>query len=229
MKMKKCAIAFLLSIGIFQAAYSQDKTTTDETEQKEQPSLNPQFGLKVSYIGAYNTADFNGASNATMTTKSGFGAGAFLNIPFSHSWGMQLGLNYAALGSKLTGNYLNNNYATTQNLKYNYFTIPLLARYTIGTSGLTVMAGPQFGILLSAKREAVASGNTANVKSNLKSNDISGVGGLEYKLPFKNFSHDVIVGASYQAGLGNIIKDISKNSTNKMYNNAFSGYVAFAF
>ncbi|WP_447641896.1 MULTISPECIES: porin family protein [Chitinophagaceae] len=219
MKMKKCAIAFLLSMSIFQAAHSQDST---------EQSLNPKFGLKGSFIGAYNTAHFNGAANTTMNTRAGWGVGAFLDIPFSTSWGAQIGLNYAAMGTKLTGYYLNLTYSSSQDIRYNYMTIPLLARYTIGTSGLTVMAGPQFGILLSARRVDGAN-NKTNVKSNLKSNDLAGVGGLEYKLPLHNFSHEVRIGASYQAGLSNIIKDISTNSNNKMYNNAFTGYVAFAF
>lgn len=219
MKMKKYAIAFLLSLGIFQAAHSQDST---------EQSLNPRFGIKGSFINAYNTADFNGASNASMSNKAGWGTGVFLDVPFSQRWGAQLGLNYAQLGTKLTGYYLNLNYSSSQSLKYNYFTIPLLAKYTVGTSGLSILAGPQIGFLLSAKRND-GSGNSTNVKSSLKSNDFSGVGGLEYKLPLHNFSHEVRVGANYQVGLSNVIKDISTNSNNKMYNNAFSAYVAFAF
>ncbi|PZP43921.1 MAG: hypothetical protein DI598_15155 [Pseudopedobacter saltans] len=227
MKMKKYAIVLLLSLGVFQSAYSQDKTT-DDKDDSEETTLNPKFGLKAGYINSNNTADFYGSANATMKSKSGMNFGAFLDIPFSKSWGVQIGMNYAALGTKLTGQYFNITYSDPQNLKYNYFTIPLLAKYTIGNSGLSVLAGPQFGVLLSAKR-VNPNGDKTNVKSGLKSNDIAGLGGLEYKLPLKNFSHDIRIGASYQAGLTNIIKDISSNSSNKMYNNAFNAYVAFVF
>lgn len=226
--MKKYAIVLLLSMGIFQAAYSQDTNKDDKEDEETENSLNPKFGLKAGYIGAYNTADFSGAANADMSTKSGVGFGAFLDIPFSKSWGVQVGMNYASLGSKLTGKYFNITYSDPQTLKYNYFTIPILAKYTIGNSGLSILAGPQFGVLLSAKR-VNPNGDKTNVKTNLKSNDLAGVGGLEYKLPIKNFDHDIRIGASYQAGLSSIIKDASSNSNNKMYNNAFMGYVAFAF
>ncbi len=221
MKMKKCAITFLLSMGIFHAAYSQDST------EEQSSSLNPRFGIKGSFISAYNTASFYGSSNATMSNKAGWGVGAFLDIPFSKQWGAQLGLNYAQLGTKLTGFYLSQNFSASQNIKYNYFTIPILAKYTIGTSGLSILAGPQIGFLLSAKRNDGT--NSTSVKSSLKSNDFAGVAGLEYKLPLHDFSHELRIGASYQAGLSNVIKDISTNSNNKMYNNAINAYVAFAF
>ena len=226
--MKKYAIVLLLSMGIFQSAFSQDTTKDDKDDEETENLLNPRFGLKAGYIGAYNTADFYGSANATMSNKSGVGFGALLDIPFSKSWGVQVGMNYAALGSKLTGMYFNITYSDPQTLKYNYLTIPILAKYNIANSGLSILAGPQFGVLLSAKR-VNPNGDKTNVKSNLKSNDLAGVGGLEYKLPLKNFSHDIRIGASYQAGLSSIIKDASSNSNNKMYNNAFTGYVAFVF
>lgn len=226
MKMKKCALALLLCMGIGQAAFSQDV----KKETEDDNSMNPKFGLKISYVGAYNTADFYGSAGSKMSAKSGIGGGAFLDIPFSKSWEAQLGLNFAPLGTKLTGDYMNQTFPTsnTQNIKYNYITIPLLARYNVGQSGLTVMAGPQFGVLISAK-QTNSNNNTTDVKAKIKSNDFAGIGGLEYKLPLHNFDHQVRVGVTYQAGLSNVIKDISTNGNNKMYNNAFSGYVAFVF
>lgn len=229
--MKKCAIALLFSLGMFKAAYSQDKVViTDQDDESEQTdsSLNPRFGLKANFIGAYNTAHFNGTANSSMSNKYGVGFGAFLDIPFTKTWGMQVGLNYAALGSKITGYYFNITYAAKQTLKYNYVTIPLVAKYNIGQSGVTVLAGPQFGILVSAKR-IDGSDNKTDVKSDLKSNDISALGGVEYKLPLNHFSPAVKIGASYQAGLTNIIKTLSDNSNNKMYNNAFSVYASITF
>ena len=224
MKKRNILFTLLIALSLLQTAYAQENTK----DSGDAPTLNPIFGLKFNYISAYNTANFSDGHNSQFKNKSGIGFGAFLDIPFSQKWGIQLGLNYTQLGTKLSGFYFNNYYATNQTLKYNYITIPLLAKYKIANSGLSVMAGPQIGILTSATRYDGA-GNNENVKSNLNSNDFAAVGGLEYTLPLKDFSHQVRIGASYQAGISNIIKDVSTNSYNKMYNNSFSAYAAFAF
>ncbi|MFT4204578.1 MAG: porin family protein [Chitinophagaceae bacterium] len=225
-KMKKCAIALLLSLCVYHAAQAQDFQDSTDTESS---SLNPRIGIKGSFIGAFNSVTFlNSTAEAatSMGPRLSWGVGAYLDIPFDEKWGVQLGLNYASLGTKLKkGYYLNQNYTVSQNLKYNYLTIPILARYNIGTSGWSVLAGPQFGVLLSARRQV--SSTNANVKSYLKSSDWAGVAGLEYKLPVHSFLHDMRVGASFQYGLTNIIKDMDTYSSYKLYNNAANVYVGF--
>lgn len=88
-------------------------------------------------------------------------------------------------------------------LNLNYVNIPLLLQYMYD-NGFRIQAGPQFGLLASAK-----SGNT-NVKSNYKSYDIGLSVGVSYVKPSTGFGYDI----RYNHGLTNI----NENDASKSYN-----------
>lgn len=65
----------------------------------------------------------------------------------------------------------------------NYINLPLLAKYKMSgkVSGLGFYAGPQIGILTSAKLKFA--GEKRNAKDDIKSTDLAGIIGAEYYLP----------------------------------------------
>ena len=112
--------------------------------------------------------------------------------------------------------------SNTANL--NYLSVPILVKYAIQSSGFSVSAGPQIGLLLSAKY-----GDT-DIKSNLKGTDFSGVIGVEYALPM-----GIIFSARYQIGFANVGKSsttsgsgYSYNVSDNIKNNALSITVGYA-
>jgi hypothetical protein len=126
--------------------------------------------------------------------KPGLHAGAFFVIMLNEKFGIQPELLYSMQGSKVDvgGN--------DGKLKFNYITVPVLFRYNI-TEMISVHAGPQFGILASAKAEE-EDGDEEDIKDEFKGIDFGAAGGAEVILPV-GFGF----GARYVIGLNNIVED----------------------
>lgn len=92
----------------------------------------------------------------------GFHVGGFAEMSLSEKFSIQAELLYSAQGSKLESNDVEvqtlggfKNTTTTigsSNLKTSYLNIPILAKFYV-TEKLFVLAGPQFGLLLTAKSD----------------------------------------------------------------------------
>ncbi len=82
--------------------------------------------------------------------------------------------------------------------KFNYINIPILARYNI-TEMISIHAGPQFGLLLSADLED-EDGDQLDIKDDIKGLDIAGATGVEVDLP-----NGLGFGARYVLGFTNNI------------------------
>jgi hypothetical protein len=138
----------------------------------------------------------------------GMHAGAYVTWMFTEHLGLQPEVLYSAQGYK-NGDY---------KVKVNYVNIPVLVRYSVNDL-LSFHAGPQFGVLTSAK--SIAGSNETDVKDQVKGSDMGVAAGVGIDLPMKlNFSFRFI------QGLSDIGKDAS--STIKNYNLQFSvGYTLF--
>lgn len=130
-----------------------------------------------------------------------FHGGLFLSLPFAKKWVFQPELEYSMQGAKSKPE---TNYLVTANEDYRlgYLNVPLLIKYKL-PAGFFAETGPQVGLLLSAKINETEVGdvNTLhyNVKSQLKSTDLSWVLGAGYCSPF-----NVGIDIRYNLGLNNI-------------------------
>jgi len=141
-----------------------------------------QFGIKA------------GANFATITSAPGsktlvsFNGGALVKIPLADAFSLQPEVVYSGQGAKFDGG--------SDHL--NYINIPVLATYTLPV-GVFFKTGPQLGFLLSAK-EKVDGGSDVDIKSALKSTDVSWAFGAGYLIPVTNVGIDV----RYNLGLTKI-------------------------
>jgi hypothetical protein len=146
----------------------------------------------------------------------GLTAGVFATVPISNGFAIQPELSYSAVGYQLKENTGN-----TRNI-FNYIVLPVLAKYSFTNSGFAVYAGPQIGVLLSAKQKV--GGGVADIKQYFKGTDFDAIFGVEYTLPVS-----VIFSARYQLGLANNYKFAAGSSGGgSIKNNAFTitaGYV----
>ncbi|MBL0144634.1 MAG: PorT family protein [Chitinophagaceae bacterium] len=121
--------------------------------------------------------------------KIGFNVGGLVNIPVSSQFSVQPELLFSSEGTKFDDG------TTSQNFNLSYINIPVMLQYN-NESGFYAEAGPQLGILASAKTA------DTDVKEFFNSTNF-GLGlGLGY-----NMSNGLGFGARYSLGLGNIAKD----------------------
>ena len=111
------------------------------------------FGIKAGLNLASVKISALGMQIST-TNKTGMVVGGFLNHSINETISIQPELLYQQMGAKVDGSTLN----------MNYISIPLLLKYSI-TDNFNIEAGPQFGLLMSAK----ADGDDA--KDDFKSTD----------------------------------------------------------
>ncbi len=146
-----------------------------------------QFGLKA---GA-NFSTITGATNGQSTsTLIGFNGGVLLRLHLNKTWAIQPEALYSGQGAKYSGN---NSSGTVNNA---YINIPVMLTYSL-PFGLSLQAGPQFGLLMSAKDNS--GGVTTDIKPAYKSTDISLAMGAAFTTPFK-LGFD----ARYNLGLTNL-------------------------
>lgn len=124
-----------------------------------------------------------------LDSKVGLHIGALVEIPVSENFSVMPELNFDQLGGKdKQGSF-------EASLLLNYISIPVLAKYNVG--GLGIYAGPQLGLLLSAKSKF--EGQTEDLKDQFKSTDFSAVFGAEY-----NFPYGIFATARFNLGLAKI-------------------------
>jgi hypothetical protein len=125
----------------------------------------------------------------------GFMAGAFAEVNFTKSWGIQPELLFSQSKTQ-TATDFNDVYQegiNSRSVNLNYLTIPILLSYKLPIPILSIQVGPQFGILLNTSENIVTNGKNA-----FKSGDFSMVGGAQVNLgPFKG-------GVRYIYGFTNI-------------------------
>lgn len=139
-------------------------------------------GLNVAYLGGDAT---------DIDRRIGFHAGGFVSVPVLAKFKVQPEIIYSQQGAQ-SG-------IGSDELKYEYLNIPAIVKFML-TKNFNIQAGPQLGILLSAKEEA--NSEEIDVKDSLKSTDL-GIGfGLGYET-----NDNVMIDVRYNLGISDIADD----------------------
>ena len=169
------------------------------------------FGLKA----GVNLANqkITGVYEMDTKAKVGFHGGVFVTWMFSEQLGLQPEVLFSAQGSKDDEDLYDYSIIT------NYVNIPVLVRFDINDT-FSVHAGPQFGILMSAKEDD-GSGKD-DIKDDFKTTDIGLALGAEANLPL-NFG----VGLRYAFGLTNVLKEEMSFDDTEIKNGTLQIYVKY--
>lgn len=206
-------ITLIFAIVCFQIAKAQDYSKA-------------RIGIQAG--GTYSTFSESGGEGTSYSNsyKFGYVGGVFFYLPFGKNWAIQPELDYQMSGGKTKGAFLNQDYDRKLSISQNYFNVPILAKYHFDHTPLSLMAGPQFGVLTRANQNI--DGYKTNIKGDLKSNDISGILGAECALPFFK-EHYFSVSARYQLGFSDNLKNISENDNSSMKNRVISLMLNYSF
>jgi len=132
----------------------------------------------------------------------GYMAGAFTQIYVNSKWGLQPELNFNQTNYRTGSNFSSVVPDGVNDVKgkLNWLTVPVLLSYR-PVPFLSLLAGPQFGILLNQDEHLINNAGDA-----FKKGDVSLVGGAQLNLG------PVLAGARYVFGLTNI-NDVTNQST----------------
>ncbi|HUC80891.1 MAG TPA: porin family protein [Flavisolibacter sp.] len=164
------------------------------------------------------------------SSRTGFFAGGYANIPVSEQFSFEPGVYYSQKGYELGGSFsvkgadfLSAN--ARARLNTTYIDIPVLAK--VNVSGLQIFAGPQVSYLADAKLRTTAGAlgfnlldNTVDAKNQFNEWDVALTGGVGYQ-----FSNGFNISASYDHGLSKVDKGQNFDS----YNRAFKVGVGISF
>ncbi|PBJ13691.1 porin family protein [Flavobacterium sp. ACN6] len=139
------------------------------------------FGIK----GGLNLSTIVGGDVEDTKTLVGFHVGGFAEINIVEKFFIQPELLFSTQGAKVDGGF-----GGDVDFKLNYLNIPVLAKYYIVDNKFSVEAGPQLGVLLSAKAE------DNDIKDFTRSVDFGFNIGAGY-----NFTDNLSVGLRYTIGL----------------------------
>ncbi|CAM3392098.1 porin family protein [Aequorivita lipolytica] len=171
------------------------------TAQSQELRIGFKAGVNFASIGGDFTDDYDG--------RTSFHIGGLVEIPISEKFAVQPELLYSSQGatSEYSDSFGGVTFTVEEKLKLDYINIPIMAKYYI-IDGLAVEAGPQFGILVSAKGEYEASGggdsesDEEDLKDVYNTLDIGfGLGG-SYRL-----NNGVFFSARYVIGLSDVTNE----------------------
>ena len=182
-----------------------------------------QFGIK----GGMNVSSLSeDASLSDQKSKIGFNAGLFMNAPLAANFSIQPEIIYTQMGDKADATILGTNYSGSRNL--DYVSLPVMFQYN-ATPSFYLEAGPEFGLLVSAK----------NKLKNETTGDLIATSD-DYKDDLNNFNFGLGLGAGYYftpnvgltaryvAGFTDIYKD-GQNAGDAVKNNVFQVGLAYKF
>ena len=142
------------------------------------------FGVK----GGLNISTVVGGDVENTKSLVGFHVGGFAEIHIVQRFFIQPELLFSTQGTKVDGPF-----GGDADFKLNYLNIPVLAKYYIVDKKFSVEAGPQLGVLLSAKAE------DEDIKDFTRSVDFGFNIGAGY-----NFTDNLSVGLRYTIGLSSV-------------------------
>ena len=173
---------------------------------------NIQFGIKaaIAFVGLTGSKNYTSYPSGNIYSLGdqfhwdGFGAGIVADIRLTEKFSFLSELDYSLKGNKyyIDGVLNGKSYSISLDVNLNYLSIPLFLKYQPRKiSGFYIYAGPEFGLLLSAKQ--VVAGNMDAGKTDLyqkfRHTDF-GLGiGVGYYF-FRSFSVDI----RYIYGIKNI-------------------------
>jgi opacity protein-like surface antigen len=165
------------------------------------------FGVK----GGLNLSTVVGGDVDNTKTLVGFHVGGFAEINIVEKFFIQPELLFSAQGTKVDGGF-----GGDADFKLNYLNIPVLAKYYIVDNKFSVEAGPQLGVLLSAKVE------DEDIKDFTRSVDFGFNIGAGY-----NFTDNLAVGLRYTIGLSPLT-DEDVDNTDDYYDSAKNSNLALS-
>lgn len=152
--------------------------------------------------GGLNLYTIKNNNGVKYDTKAGVHTGLLAHIHITREFAVQPELLYSAQGAKYTSN------GAETKLRLGYLNIPVMFQYMFD-NGFRIEAGPQVGLLLSAKS---VSGNTkTDFKNNLKKVDFALGIGTGYIHQSSGLGFD----ARYNVGVSNINENSSVKSMNR--------------
>lgn len=171
------------------------------------------------HLGAKAGANISKVDGKSFKDQFNYGyhLGAFMEIKLSKKFFLQPEFLINQYNTKLDSNY-NNIYQSAFNgmtsVKLDYFSVPVLLNYKLGSGLINLQAGPQFGVLFDKHSSVAQNAGTA-----FKKGDLSMLGGVQIKI------RNIRVNGRYFVGLGDI-KDVVDNS--KWKNQGFQLSVGLA-
>lgn len=131
----------------------------------------------------------------------GYSAGAYADIKLGSKWSIQPEVLFNQVSADTSDKFsdlVDFNSGKVSQIKLNYLSIPLLLNYNI-SKGISLQAGPQYGILMSQDRDLLQDGKEA-----FKKGDFSMLAGLQLKFA------SIRLYGRYAVGLNNI-SDVTSN------------------
>jgi hypothetical protein len=101
--------------------------------------MNTQAQIRLGIKAGANFSDLDGNLDTSMRT--GFHAGAILEIKASQNFAIQPEVLYSMQGAKVT-------LAGAKEIDFSYVTVPVLVKYYVVTDVFSLEAGPQFAFLI---------------------------------------------------------------------------------
>ena len=173
------------------------------------------FGVKA----GVNFSDITGDDVDSFKGLTALHVGVMAEIEFSEKFSFQPELMFSAQGSDYEDTFDGETYKGT--VKTHFINVPLMAKYYV-IEGLSIEAGPQIGLLLSAKDEY--EGDEEDLKDYLKSLDIGLNFGLGYKL-----DNGLNFAARYNLGLTDFNDDTDFLGDSSYKNSVIQLSVGFFF
>ncbi len=179
-----------------------------------------QRAIEVGAKAGVNIADITGDDIDSFNGRTSFHVGAVVEVPVSDKFSFQPELMYSSQGSDYSEG---DDYDGS--VKVDYLNIPLIAKFYIA-EGFSIEAGPQLGLLLSAKDEYDWAGDTGedDWKDYLKGIDFGVNLGLGYKL-----ESGLNFGARYNLGLSDTNDDIDLLGDSTYKNSVIQFSVGYFF
>ena len=154
-------LAILLSLPNFSKAQSSDLVFQ---------RFGFQLGLNISNMN-FNKGEPPPETHINASWKTGFTFGFQLKIPVSRKFLIQTEYSYSERNGE--------DQSISTAYRFDYFSLPVLLNYSLAKR-LHLIAGPQFGILISAKSSV--NGIDQNITHDVEERDVGILVGLEYDI-----------------------------------------------
>jgi hypothetical protein len=144
-------------------------------------AANAQGGFRLGIKGGLNLNQIEGVS-FNNGFKFGYHLGGFAEIDFTKKFGIQPEVLWNQSNTQVSAEFatlyptITNPNTLNQDVVLNYLSIPVLLRYNLG-SMFSIVAGPQFGILMNKNQNILQNGQKA-----FSDGDFSAVAGLQVNL-----------------------------------------------
>ena len=173
----------------------------------------------IGVMAGVNLAKISGDATDALDSRTGFLAGVFVTFHITNTFAIEPEALYSQRGASADGEM-----GFDATIKMDYIDIPVLLRFDVPVAGPIrpfFVAGPAFGIQTKCAISGEGEGVSASVDCDAldedpesdfdpKTFDLSGVVGAG--LDFRLGGHTLMVGARYQHGFSDVVKDASAKS-----------------